>query len=91
MLGSSLSKELREKLKRRTLRVRKGDKVKVMRGQFKGKMGSVDRVNTEKQRAYITGIERSKKDGSKAMISIHTSNLMIQEITTDKKRTGEKQ
>ncbi len=88
-LGSHLSKDLRQKLKMRALRVRKGDKVKVMRGQHKGKTGTVDRVDTERKKVFITGIEFAKKDGSKALYPVHPSKLMIQELHSDKRRLGE--
>ena len=86
LLGSHLSRDLRQKLKKRSLRVRKGDKVKVMRGQHKGKTGTVDRVNTTRMKVFITGIEMVKKDGSKALYAIHPSQLLIQELQTDKRR-----
>ncbi len=91
LLGSHLSKELRLKLKQRSLRVRKGDKVKVMRGQHKGKTGTVDRINTKRMKVYITGVEFIKKDGSKAMYPIQPSNLMIQELQTDKRRLTQRE
>lgn len=90
LLCSHLSKELAKKLNTRSLRVRKGDKVTVMRGQHKGKSGTVDSVDTQKARIYITGVEVPKRDGSKAMYPIHPSKLMIKEIATDKRRTSEK-
>ncbi len=86
LLGSHLSKDLRQKLKKRSLRVRKGDKVKVLRGQHKGKTGTVDRVDTQRMKIFITGIEFSKKDGSKAMYPVHPSKLLIQELHADKRR-----
>jgi large subunit ribosomal protein L24 len=89
LLGSHLSKDLRQKLKKRSLRVRKGDKVKVLRGQHKGKTGTVDRVDTNRMKVFITGIEFPKKDGSKAMYPIHPSKLLIQELHADKRRLGE--
>jgi len=90
MLGSHLSKDLRNKLKHRSLRVRKGDKVKVMRGQHKGKTGTVERLDTKNARIYITGVEFTKKDGSKAMYPINPSNLLIQELHSDKRRLEQK-
>ncbi len=85
--ASHLSKELRQKLKIRALRVRKGDKVKVARGQHKGKNGTVDRVNTKRMKVYITGVEFTKKDGSKALYPLHPSKLIIQDLEgTDKRR-----
>ena len=90
LVGSHLSKELRQKLKTRSLRVRRGDKVKVMRGQYKSKNGTVDRVDTSRMKIYITGIEITKKDGSKALYPIHPSNLIIQDLEgSDKRRLGE--
>ena len=89
LLGSHLSKDLRQKLKKRSLRVRKGDKVKVMRGQHKGKTGTIDRVDTKRMKVFITGIETIKKDGSKALYAIHPSQLLIQELQSDKRRLGE--
>jgi len=88
MLSSHLSKELKEKYGKRSMTLRKGDKVKVLRTQFKKKTGKVESVDTKKSRAYITGIEVVKKDGSKALYPIHASNLIIEELNLeDKKRT----
>ncbi len=86
-LGCHLSKELRTKHGKRTITLRKSDKVKVLVGQFKGKSGKIERVNMGKQRAYVTGIEFTKKDGGKGLYPLHPSNLMITELfLEDKKR-----
>ena len=85
-LGSHLSPELRKKHNKRAMRVRKGDKVKVMVGTFKGKTGKVDRIDTKKQRIFVSGIEILKKDGSKAMYPVKPSNLMIQDLDLSDKR-----
>jgi large subunit ribosomal protein L24 len=87
MLAAHLCKELREKLKTRSLRVRVGDKVIVTTGQYRKKSGKVERVDVKAQRVFITGIDRSRKDGSKAQYPFHPSNLLITEIVEDKKRT----
>ena len=80
-----LSKELRKKYGKRSIGLRKGDKVKVMRGQFKKHAGKVDIVDLKKGKIYLTGIEISKKDGTKATCPIEPSNLMITELNTDDK------
>jgi large subunit ribosomal protein L24 len=86
-LGSHLSKEFRKKYKKRSMAVRKGDGVKVLRGQFKGKTGKIDKVDIKKSKVYITGIEVTKKDGTKALHPIHPSNLIITDLNLeDKKR-----
>lgn len=86
MIKSHLSKELQKKYKTRSVRVRKGDKVKIMRGTYKGKTGIVDKINVKKQAVYVQGVEKIKKDGSKSFYPIHPSNLLIQELTKEKKR-----
>jgi large subunit ribosomal protein L24 len=91
-LTAHLSKELAQKQGIRRVRVITGDKVKVMRGKFKAKEGKVEMVDSKKSRVMITGIEISKKDGSKSRPFIHASNLLIIELNLDdKKRLGNKE
>ncbi|MBI4150586.1 50S ribosomal protein L24 [Candidatus Woesearchaeota archaeon] len=86
-LAAHLSKELRGKHKTRNITVRVGDKVTVLRGQFRKKSGKVERVDVRESRLYITGVEQSKRDGSKALYPIHPSNVIINELeSTDKRR-----
>lgn len=86
-MGAHLSKELREKYSKRSIVVRKDDKVKVMRGQFKGHVGKVERVDVKRCRVYVRGMEIAKKDGTKSFRPIHPSNLLITELNLgDKKR-----
>ncbi len=84
-LGCHLSKALREKYKKRSVVVRNGDSIKVLRGQFKGKTGKIDKVDIKKCKVYITGIEVSKKDGTKALYPIHPSNIVINELNLEDK------
>lgn len=85
-----LSKDLAKKHTIKRIRVKTGDKVKVMRGKFKGKEGKVEMVDLKKSRVVITGIEVSKKEGSKSKIPIHASNLLITEIILDDKKRAKK-
>ena len=85
-VSAHLSKELRQKYKRRSLGLRKGDKVKVMRGQYKKKTGKIDRVDLKNTRVYIEGIDIIKKEGSKALFPINPSNVMIIELNLDDKK-----
>ena len=80
-----LSKELKKKYGKRNLGLKKGDKVKIVKGQFKKRVGKVERVDLKKTRVYISGIEVAKKDGTKAALSIHPSNLIITELDLDDK------
>lgn len=87
LLAAKLSSELRKEHNMRSIRVRKDDKVKILRGQFKGTIGVVETVKTRASRILVQGAEVVKKDGSKAKYPIHPSNVEIVELTSkDKKR-----
>ncbi len=89
MMASHLSAELRKKHGKRAIVVRKEDKVKIMRGQFKGLTGKVDKVNVKKEFVYVRGAEGAKKDGTKTFYPLHPSNLMILELALGDKRRAE--
>jgi len=84
-LNVHLSKELAKKHGIRRIRIRTGDKVKIMRGGFKGKENKVESIDLKKSKATIIGIEISKKDGSKSRPAIAASNLLITELNTEDK------
>ena len=86
LIAAHLSPELKKKHATRSFTLKKGDKVKILRGQFKGKSGKVERIDAKNLKTYITGIEFIKKEGSKALYPIHPSNLIIEELNTEDKR-----
>lgn len=77
MLSAHLSPELREKYGTRSLPVRVGDVVRIMRGDFSGVEGKVTRVDTKKYKVYVDKVTREKVDGTTVHVPIHPSNLMI--------------
>ena len=82
---SHLSKDLRKKYGKRIIGLRKGDKVKVMRGKFRKHEGKVENIDLKKAEVFVNGIEITKKDGAKKSLSINPSNLMITELNLDDK------
>lgn len=86
LVSVHLSKELKKKYNRRSIGIRKGDRVKILRGQFKGSSGSVESVDLKKGKVLISGAENIKKDGAKVPYPITTSNLMITELYMDDKK-----
>lgn len=86
LMASPLSKELRKKFSTRSVRIRTGDTVKILRGQFKGKEGKVERVDLGRLRINVEKVEIIKKDGNKVAYPIHPSNVMIIEANTEDKR-----
>jgi len=85
-LSAHLSNELRKKYNTRSVIVRTGDKVKVMRGDFKGIEGKVEKVSVVYSKVYLSRVAYSKKDGSKINVPFEASNLMIVELGETKKR-----
>ncbi len=82
-----LSKSLREKHGMRSLQVRVGDKVQVMRGSFSKKEGTVEKVELKNGKLFVTGIDVAKRDATKSLLSLSPSNLMITVLgKSDKKR-----
>ncbi len=91
MMHSHLAQELREKYHGvRRIQIRKGDKVKIARGEFRGKDGKVERITLKKGLVYVSGMDRIKADGSKVPVAFHPSNLMIVELDLSDKKRKEK-
>ncbi len=89
LMAGHLSADLRKKYGRRSVEVRKDDRVKIMRGQFKGTTGKIERVDLKKEMVFMKGAETAKKDGTKSFYPLHPSNLMILELNlSDKKRVS---
>lgn len=89
ILNVGLSKELRKKHGRRSLTLRKGDKVRVLIGKFKKKEGKVTEVRYKRLKIYIEGVQIKKIDGSMVNIPLRPSNLQIIELNLDDKKRAE--
>ncbi|MEM4348142.1 MAG: 50S ribosomal protein L24 [Candidatus Anstonellaceae archaeon] len=79
MVAAHLSKELRQKLgtARRSAPVHKGDKVKIMRGEKKGHIGKVLRVELSRLKVYVEGATRKNSKGVEKPFPVDPSNLLI--------------
>ncbi len=86
MLRAPLSPILRKKHEMRSFGIRTGDKVKVLRGKFSGKEGTVKSVDLKKLKVSINGIEITKNDGTKVFPFIDPSNCQIVELKLDDKK-----
>ncbi|MCX8187848.1 MAG: 50S ribosomal protein L24 [Nitrososphaeria archaeon] len=83
LMSVHLSPELREKYKRRSFPVRVGDKVKILRGDFKGVEGKVIGVDRERQVVYVENVTLKKADGTTVNRPIHVSDIVITELSLD--------
>ncbi|MEF8873226.1 MAG: 50S ribosomal protein L24 [Candidatus Thermoplasmatota archaeon] len=80
MMSSNLAEDLREKYGTRSLPVREGDEVEVMRGAFKGHIDKVAEVDRRNEKIYIEKVTVEKADESKEPYGIHPSNLKIRNL-----------
>jgi len=85
-MSAHLSKELIKKHNRRSLPIRKGDTVKVLRGNFRKKTGKIEAVDRKNYKVTIDTIQQVKKDGTKTFYPIHPSNLLITTLNLDDKK-----
>jgi len=83
MVGAILEDSLRKQYGKKNIRVIKGDSVRVMRGEYKGVEGKVERVNTEHATFHIEGIQREKIRGGQVKVPIHSSNVMVISLNLD--------
>ena len=76
------------------LKIRKGDRVKVIAGRSKGKIGDVLRVNATDQRVVVSGVNVIKRHTKPSRTeqggiiereaAIHVSNVAVLDPKTDK-------
>ena len=87
LMSAHLTPELRERKGFRSLPVKVGDTVIIMRGSFKGKSGKVTRVNPTKKIVFVDKVYKRKTDNTEIPTPIHPSNLMISKYDEkDRKR-----
>jgi len=85
LMSAPLSPELAASRGTRTLPVRKGDTVRIQRGDNKGFEGKVSRVDTKEYRIFIEGFTREKVDGTNIFLPIHPSKVQIRNLNLDDK------
>ena len=86
-MSTHLTKDLIKKHGTRNIPLRKGDTVKIVRGNFKSHIGKIEKVFLKKTRVYVEGAQIVKRDGAKVFYPLHPSNLIITNLNLeDKKR-----
>ncbi len=80
LMSVALSEELKDEYGKRSLPVRKGDTVQVMRGDFKDHEGKIEKVDLKNYRVFVEGASIQKPDGNQYFHPMHPSNLVILEL-----------
>lgn len=65
--------------------VKKGDTIRVLRGDYKGFEGKILRVNRKGYRIIVDGINREKADGTSIPVAIHPSKVEVIRLDLDDK------
>lgn len=89
-LDAPLSSALKEKYTKKTLRVIKGDTVRITRGDHVGEEGLVDEVDTKNLKLIVHGVSSTKVDGTEVPRPIDASKVEITKLKLDDKRRVEK-
>ncbi|MGA2628355.1 MAG: 50S ribosomal protein L24 [Candidatus Bathyarchaeia archaeon] len=89
LLAASLSEELQGTQGRRSYPVRKGDTVKILRGDYAGVEGKVNDIDTRGRRLFVEGVTREMTSGTSTNVSVHSSKVMITKLNLDDKWRSE--
>ena len=84
-LSCSLSKELRKKYGKRSVRIIEGDNVKIVRGEFAGVDGKVTKISIPDRGVNVEGVKKEKLKGDKFDVYVHTTNIILTSLDTGDK------
>jgi large subunit ribosomal protein L24 len=90
MSVASLSDALRDKYTRNSVRLRVGDSVKLLRGEYSGIEGKVQKVFPSDGLITVEGINREKIAGGTTPVRIQASNVVVTSLNLDDKWRREK-
>jgi len=83
--SAPLTPELKTSHNTNSLPVRRGDTVRILRGDRKGLEGKVIEVDRKNYRILVEGVTREKVDGTATPVPIHPSKVMIVTLNLDDK------
>ena len=84
-LSCALSKELRKKYGKRSIRILKGDTAKIIRGEFAGVDGKVTKISIPDRGVNIEGVKKEKLKGDKFDVYVRTTNIVLTALDTGDK------
>ena len=90
-VSAHLSNDLAGQYSVRTVPIRTGDSVRVLRGEFAGLEGKVDRIDRASSRVFVEGMTREKTAGAGASsrLTVHSSKVMLTTLNmSDKWRSS---
>jgi large subunit ribosomal protein L24 len=85
MLRAPLSSDLKSKYGKNSIRIRTGDSVRLIKGEYSGVEGKVQKVYPSEGRITIEGVTREKIAGGTTPIRIHAANVLVTGVNLDDK------
>ena len=76
-LSCALSKELRKKYGKRSVRIKEGDTASIIRGEFAGVDGKVTKISIPDRGVNIEGVKKEKLKGDKFDVYVRTTNIVL--------------
>lgn len=86
MMSMHLDKSLQKEYKKRSMPARKGDEVKVMRGDFRDKKGVISKIDLNALKVYVENVKIKKVSGQEVEAAFEPSNLKITRLNLDDKK-----
>lgn len=90
IVSANVSPELRDELNTRSIPLRRGDQVRVMRGDKSGQEGIISNIDRENEKVYVNGVEIERNDGTVKNAPLRPSNLQITAMNVDDDKRVEK-
>ena len=89
-VSAHLADDLKTRYSMRAVPIRKGDSVRVLRGEFAGLEGKVDTIDRPHSRVFVEGMTREKTAGGKSSrLSVHASKVILTNLNlSDKWRSS---
>ncbi len=86
MTSAHLDKALRKMYKKRSMTLRTGDEVTVVRGEFRKKRGKITKIDLKAMKVYVDAVKRKKVTGQDVEIPVDPSNIIITRLNMDDKK-----
>ena len=87
LMSCHLTKTLRDQYKIRSLPIKRGDEVKILKGKSKNKSGKVVQVYRKRYFIYVYKVQREKQNSQMFFLSIKLCCCVIEKLFINKDRT----
>ena len=87
LMSCHLTKTLRDQYKLRSLPIKRGDEVKILKGKAKGKSGKVVQVYRKRNCIYVDKVQREKQNGQTVFLPIKPYYCVVEKLLINKDRS----